>query len=211
MRRRTLQVALGFVWLVLLVLPAVAVATSGTATVDPLWTALRLAALEGLTLIFVNIVIGSYRPLLHRAVKPRVVHRLHVATGSTGFALVVAHGIMLVVFGVAGYSGGPFWLGPVMLVVLAAAILSALGRRRLRRSWRWIHRLNYAVFAAALVHSFALGRDVGDTSWLQIVLVVYAAVVAAGLLYRYTGLSRGGKQRSRSSARTDDAQRNDGP
>jgi DMSO/TMAO reductase YedYZ heme-binding membrane subunit len=74
--------------------------------------------------------------------------------------------------------------------VLALAIVIALDRQKLRRSWRWIHRLNYLVFAAILIHGFAVGYDFGAGSWLKIWFGAYAAVVAAGLAYRLTGPGR---------------------
>jgi hypothetical protein len=189
-RRLIARAALGIVGLGLLAIPVVAVSLSGAASVDALWTALRVAALEGFTLVFTNIVIGAFRPLLNRVIKPRTAHRLHVATGVAGFSLAVAHAIMLLVFGVAGYSRAFVRVGPVVLAVLALVIVSALARRGLRRSWRWIHRLNYLIFVAVLVHGFALGYDFGAKSWLKIWFIVCAVVVAGGLAYRLTGLLR---------------------
>jgi hypothetical protein len=189
-QRAAVQVALGIAILGLLAVPVLAVSLSGAASTDALWTALRLAALEAFTLIFADIVIGAFRPLFNRVVKPRTVHRLHVATGATGFFLAVAHAIMLLVLGVEGYRQAFVWVGPAVLVVLALAILVAYARRKLRRSWRWIHRLNYLIFAAVLVHGFRLGYDFGVASWLKIWFVACTAVVAAGLVYRLMGLRR---------------------
>jgi len=186
-RRAALQIVLGAVGLGLLAVPVVAVSQSGAASADTLWTVLRLAALEAFTLVFANIVIGAFRPLFNRIMKPRTAHRLHVATGATGFFLAVAHATMRLVLGVAGYNRAFVWVGPAVLAVLALSMVVALARRKLRRSWRWIHRLNYVVFAAVLVHGFRLGFDFGAASWLKIWFVVCAAVVAGGLVYRLIG------------------------
>jgi DMSO/TMAO reductase YedYZ heme-binding membrane subunit len=126
--------------------------------------------------------------LLNRVVKPRIAHRLHVTTGVAGFSLAFAHAIMLLVFGVSGYSRAFVWVGPAVLAVLALVIVSALARRGLRRSWRWIHRLNYLIFVAILVHGFTLGYDFGAVPRLKIWFIVCAVVVAGGLAYRVTGL-----------------------
>ena len=183
-RRLTLQAALGAGGLGLVAIPVVAVSLSGAATADALWTALRLLGLEAFTLVFANIVIGAYRPLFNRVLKPRSVHRLHVTTGAAGFSLAVVHAIMLLVFGLAGYSRAFVWVGPAVLAVLVVTITTALARGRLRHSWRWIHRLNYLVFAAVLIHSFALGHDFATERPLKIWFLVCAAFVAGGLAYR---------------------------
>ncbi len=196
-RRLVWLAGLVLVGLALVAIPALAVGLSGTTSVDGLWTGLRLVALEAFTLIFVTIVLGSYRPLFNRVIRPRVVQRLHLATGLIGFFLALAHGLMTLGFGLSGYSRA-WWIGPVVLVVLAGVILTALGRRRLRRSWRWVHRLNYFVFAAILVHGLLLGSDLSGGVWLRIWFAVYAAVVLAGLAYRLTVESARRSQRTTS-------------
>lgn len=167
-----------------LAIPPLAVGLSATASTDPLWTALRVTALEAFTLILFNILTGAFRPWLSRWFKARRVHRFHQVTGLVGFALAVAHGAMVFVFGIAGYAPARVWMGPVMLAVLVATILTALRRRRLRTSWRWIHRLNYVVFAVILVHGLSLGADLRAHVLLVVCFGLYAAMVAAGLLYR---------------------------
>ncbi len=81
---------------------------------------------------------------------------------------------------------GALWAGPAALVLLAIAVLAALRRRGLRHSWRWIHRLNYLVFAAVLVHGLTLGFDLRSQVPLRVVFGIYAAIAAAGLVYRLT-------------------------
>lgn len=168
----------------LLAIPLLAVGLSGTASADALWTALRLAALEAFTLIFANIVIGAFRPLFNRVMRPRIVQRLHVATGTTGFCLTVAHAVMILVFGLSGYSRGVTLVGPVIITLLAVAILAALVRRRLRSAWQWVHRVNYVLFVVILVHGFVLGHDFGSAIWLKAWFGVCLAVVVAGFVYR---------------------------
>lgn len=182
--RAAWRVGLAALGLAMLLVPPLTIRLSGTAATDPLWTTLRLAALVAFTLITANILIGAFRPLLNRLAKPRSMHRFHVTLGLAGFAIALAHGIMITVFGLAGYEPGAVWMGPVVLVLLVWAILTALARRTLRRSWRWIHRVNYLVFAAALAHGLILGYDLGQDVFLKVCFGVYAAAVAAGLAYR---------------------------
>jgi DMSO/TMAO reductase YedYZ heme-binding membrane subunit len=187
--RLILQVKAVILALGALAVPPLVIGLSGTASFDALWTTLRLAALEGFTLIFLNIVTGSFRPLFNRVFKARTVQRFHVATGLAGFSIALAHGIMALIYGITGYSATAVWIGPTVLAALILTILTAITRRRLRYVWRWIHRLNYLIFAAVLVHGLILGYDLRGEIFLKVCFGIYAGIVAAGLVYRLSTLS----------------------
>jgi hypothetical protein len=182
--RGLLQAAAIIVPLALLAVPPVSVALSGSASADALWTTLRIAGLLALTVVFANIMLGSFRPFFNRLAKPRLIHRIHLLAGIAGFSLAVAHGICIFVFGVAGYRPGALWVGPAALAMLAVVIATALLRTRFRGSWRIIHRLNYAIFLAVLVHGLILGADLRTDLFLQVLVGIYAAAVLAGFAYR---------------------------
>lgn len=171
--------------------PALAIYVTGTSFADHLWAAARTVALEGLTFVIANILIGAARPLFNRIFRPRTVQRAHVTFGALGLVLIVGHAVMLLVFGLAGYDRSLLWAGVASLAVLALALLAAVARRRLRPSWKWIHRLSYAAFAIALVHGFSLGFDLGGASWIRIWFLAWVAVVASALLLRVTRSYRG--------------------
>lgn len=182
--RWALRVGMPLFGAVAVAVPPLVVGLSGTAAADALWTSLRIAALEAFTLLFANIVTGAFRPLFNQAFGPRLVHRVHVATGVSGFSLAVSHGIMAFVFGIAGYRTVPVWAGPVGLALLALVVATALARRRYRRSWRPIHRLNYAIFIAVLIHGLFIGYDLRSEVFLKVWFGLYAAVAVIGLMYR---------------------------
>ncbi len=186
--RTLLQVLLTGIGVGLLAVPPVVLVVSGAASSDSLWTGLRLVALEAFTLVFIDMVVGAFRPLIVRVFKGRTVQRAHVVVALLGFALGLAHGIMAFVFGISGYKTVAVWVGPTVLVVLAAVIVTALTRKRLRRSWRWIHRLNYLIFAAVLVHGLTLGYDLRNDVFLKVWFALYAAVVVVGFVYRAISL-----------------------
>ena len=189
--RTAARVLLALAGLAVLALPAVAVVTSGTATIDPLWTALRLASLEGFALILISILAGAWRPLLGRLFRPIAIQRLHRYGGVTGICLVIGHAVMLLVFGTVGYRPAFFWLGPVALGLLLVATATWVVRGGLRRSWRWIHRLNYLVFVVAVLHGANLGTDLQNGSWLRVWMVV--CVVLGVLAFVYGAMSIVGK------------------
>ncbi|MDY6794945.1 MAG: hypothetical protein SWK76_06660 [Actinomycetota bacterium] len=167
-----------------LAVPPFIIISSGTSTANPTWTALRLAALLAFTLIFLNIVTGAFRPSLNRVFRARALQRVHVAIGLTGFSLALAHGILAAIYGLAGFNPVVVAVGPAVLVLLAATILTALTRHRLRRTWRWVHRLNYVIFAAVFIHALILGYDLRDSLLLRVFFVIYVILATAGLLYR---------------------------
>jgi predicted ferric reductase len=164
-----------------LIVPPLVVATSGTATYSATWTALRILALYALTVLFINIMTGSFRPLLVKVFKPKLLFKVHNTTGLVGFSLAVAHMVLVIVEGLwPGFRN----LGPLALFVLTFTTTAILLRKHLKRSWRMIHRLNYVVFIVALIHAFKLGIDLQGGGFLSGVLFFYAALVAAGFVYR---------------------------
>ena len=185
--RKAVQAVLITLCLGTLVIPPVVVATSGTATISATYTTLRILALYAITVLFLNIMTGSFRPLLAKAFKAKALFRFHNITGVAGFCLALTHGILVIAYGLwPGFSK----LGPVALYILAATTFTVLMRKFLKKSWRWIHRLNYVVFLVALIHAFQAGSDLYDGTFLKAVLFVYAALVAAGFVYRLQLLIR---------------------
>lgn len=179
--RKAVQVALITLALTTLAFPPLVVAASGTAGISATWTSLRIAALFALTLVFLNIMTGSLRPLLARAFNAKALFRTHNATGLAGFSLALAHGILVAVYGIwPGFTK----LGPVTIYILALTTLAVLARKSLRKIWRHIHRLNYVVFAVAVIHAFQVGTDLRNGAFLKVTLFVYSALAAAGFVYR---------------------------
>jgi predicted ferric reductase len=159
------------------------VATSEASGISPSYnTAIRIFALYTLTIVFLNIMTGSFRPLLVRVFKARTMLRFHNTTGVVGFSMALTHGILVIIYGLwPGFSK----LGPVALYILAVTTFTVLFRKFLKKSWRWIHRLNYVVFVVALIHAFQVGSDVAyGGTFLRVMLYVYTSLVAVGFVYR---------------------------
>jgi DMSO/TMAO reductase YedYZ heme-binding membrane subunit len=194
--RLLLQIESIALFLGILAIPPIIIAISGTATLDATWTTLRLAALLAFSLIFVSIITGSFRPIFNRTFKPHNVQRIHVANGLAGFSLALAHGVLAAIYGLTGYKTSAVVVGPIVLGLLFIVILTAIARRSIRQMWRWIHRLNYLIFAAVFVHGLVLGYDLKSDLFLRICFSVYAAVVAAGLVFRLVINARGKKARA---------------
>ena len=187
--RRSAQVGIAALALAALAVPPLVLAFSNTASVSADWTALRLLALYALTLLFFNVLTGAARPLFNRVFPPRTIYAIHNFTGLAAFLLALAHGLLVLGLRLDYYPGqtGYMVLGPVALGIAAAAIGAALARRRLKRAWRWLHRLNYLLFIIALTHAWLIGFDLKygqDKLFMQLVAVVYAVMAAAAVAYR---------------------------
>jgi DMSO/TMAO reductase YedYZ heme-binding membrane subunit len=182
--RRFLQASVVLLALLTFAVPIVTVLISDTASVDTLWTALRASALAAFTVLFWGIVTGSFRSFFVLMFKPRLAHRAHLSIGLVGFSLAAAHGLCAFFFGVAGYRTGVLWMGPIVLSLLAVVIATALMRARLQRWWRWVHRINYLIFAAVVVHGAVLGTDLWSEPMLRAWSIACSAVVVVGLVWR---------------------------
>jgi len=186
--RLALQALAIVVALALLAIPVIVVATSGSFGVSATYTSLRILALMAFTLIFISIVTGSFRPFFNRIFKPVSAQQIHVAMALAGFALALSHGSLVLVFGLAGYNAFIVSIGPTVLALLVLTMLIAFYRRRLKNSWRWIHRINYLIFGAVFAHGMMLGFDFKRGAFLKILFGIYAGIVVAGLIYRYMTL-----------------------
>lgn len=85
-----------------------------------------------------------------------------------------------------GASYRPFWLGlgAVALDLVIAVVLTSLVRRWLGyRAWRATHWLAYASWPVAVLHAIGTGSDAGAT-WMVVVFVVCAAVMAIAVIAR---------------------------
>jgi hypothetical protein len=148
----------------------------------------RLTALYAFTFIFMDIVIGSNTPYFIAVFKPKPEYLIHMLTGSLGFVLALAHG--LVVITQRSYRGvSAAWIiGPVMLILLVFTIYMGLDRARFKKTWRFVHVFNYAVFVGAYVKALLIGTDFALTTAysdaVMILFTVYVFIAALALVAR---------------------------
>jgi DMSO/TMAO reductase YedYZ heme-binding membrane subunit len=145
-----------------------------------------LAALLAVSLLFLEVMIGSFRPLLVRVFKPARLARLHIALGLIGLAFVLTHFVLLIPKLGEHFSTDNralFIAGPIMLVLLILTITTALMFRRFASSWRPIHLLNYVILVTAIVHGLVIGDDAGMLA-LRLLFYGYLTFIFLGLVYR---------------------------
>ncbi len=146
----------------------------------------RLAALLALGFIFLEIMSGSFRPLLLRVFEGRTMRAVHVAFGLTGLGFALAHfGLLIPILGEPWAEDNRvlFLFGPIALGLLILTIGTALYRNRLRNSWAWLHLLNYLIFTGVIFHGLVIGHE-GKLLATRVVFIVYLALALAGLAYR---------------------------
>jgi len=151
------------------------------------WTT-RLFGLYAFTLIFMNIVTGAMAPYFYAVFGARGEYLIHASTGALGFLFALAHGLIVITQRYyRGYNA--VWLiGPVALILLVLTVWVALDRVRLKRVWRFIHQVNYAIFVGIFIKAVIIGSDLKGTSGAQQALMVifsaYVAIAALTLLAR---------------------------
>jgi predicted heme/steroid binding protein len=181
---RSVRWGLAALLMMVIAVPFVAMGLAGFRSDTAGWVALRIAAMEAFSLLSVDIAVGGYRPVLTRVFRTKTMHRAHQWIGLIALALAIGHGTTVLTFGAGAYLRSALLIGPCVLALLVAIIAMAMLRRRASTVWRWIHRVNYGLFAAVLVHASYLGLNVRSQTFLRVVLYAYAAAVVAALGYR---------------------------
>jgi predicted ferric reductase len=167
----------------------------------------RLCALYALSLIWLQILLGALRPELERTLGVRRIVRLHTRLGVVTLALVAAH-VALFQAGVTVRAGHfptpnlglnyfmPFYpshiaIGATALYLALLGALAAAFRTRpwLRKHWRKIHAVNYAVFGLGAWHGLAIGSET-RLQPLYALVVLFLATIALAVLWRLIGRPR---------------------
>jgi len=148
----------------------------------------RLTALYAFTLIFMNIVTGALTPYFYAIFKARGEYLIHTVTGAAGFLLALAHGLLVVTQRTYLSFGAAWVIGPVTLILLALTIWVALDRDRLKKVWRSIHVINYAIFVAVFVKAVLIGTDftltTSDSYAVMVLFSVYMGIAGLAMLSR---------------------------
>lgn len=144
-------------------------------------------ALMGISLLFLQIALGAFRPILRRVFTASGLAQFHKGFGVAGFACIACHFLFLLhSIGEhwAAVNHGFFLLGPLTLFVLTGTVSTALARGRIGPPvWFRLHVLNYVVFVAGAIHGLGIGTQT-STPAARLVFAFYLLVAATGLAYR---------------------------
>lgn len=162
---------------------------------DILFLVHRMLGLYAFSLIFIQIIIGSTRPLLNRLFPAGAVLQNHMRLGKIAFSLALLHPVFLYSTNllennlsyVAPYLKETnllfYSLGIFSLLLLILSIGAALFRSRIGLKWIYIHRINYVIFWLIVIHSLNLGSDV-RSPFGQTIYLIYGSVVTVLTLRR---------------------------
>jgi hypothetical protein len=143
----------------------------------------RLTAMYAFTLIFMDIMIGALLPYFYVLFKARGEYLIHVGVGSLGFLLALTHGLIVLTQRYYRGFGAAWVIGPAMLILLVFTVWVAFDRVRLKSFWRYIHQINYLIFAAAFVKAVLIGTDLkGSGAADQAVMVLFSVYVGLATL-----------------------------
>jgi predicted ferric reductase len=144
----------------------------------------RLSGVVLLLLLFVQIIIGAYRPKLSSILGSWVMN-FHIWQGRAIYALVLVHTFSLLLFNFLAEKGfNPFYVfidlclickpktelfysfGRFGFWILTLTVLAALLRSKpwWKENWRYFHYLNYPLFFLISLHAFFLGSDFSPKS-----------------------------------------------
>jgi methionine sulfoxide reductase heme-binding subunit len=166
------------------------------------WLTARGAGLSALILLTVSTALGALVSRRGPAARRYVAQYVHRVCAGLGLGVLVLHvgtvvadsyanvGVSgaLVPF-TAGYRATAVALGTIAayLFVGVAVLGAARGRmaasERAAKSWRGLHSLAYAGWAAALVHGFTAGTD-SAVGWVRAIYVACVAAVIGALAIR---------------------------
>ena len=174
-----------------------------------LWYTARGAGLAALVALSAATALGALvsMPSPHPA-RRIVVQYAHRAAAVLGLALLAVHITAILADGKAhvgilgalipfqsSYRPGSVAFGSVAAYVFLAVSALGLGRGRLARSpqairvWRGLHALAYLGWAAAIIHGFRSGTDVGE-GWVDALFLVCLVGVLAAITARLVSLAR---------------------
>lgn len=191
--QQVLRYAIPVIFVIVLAIPAITyfiVNKAGDLLFGPglpaevrFYTLFRLFGLYAFTFLWGQLMVGPFMQPLGRLYGKNWFY-FHRMQGLFALLLAVLHPIILytafIVWtgslnwfeAVTTYTPHVVWvmLGETALALMIITVVTALLMNKpwMRGRWRWIHLLNYAVFALAWFHSYLLGSEVHTfpMSWL---------------------------------------------
>ncbi len=172
----------------MLAVPLIIVSAQAGGLTATLLSLLRLMALYAFTFIFMTIVTGAMAPYSYAIFGTRGAYLLHVITGALGFLLALTHGLIVVTQRYYRGYNAAWIIGPVALILLVFTVWVALDRKRLKKVWRGIHVINYAIFVGIFVKALLIGGDFKGANAAQtalmVLFIVYVAIAGLATLDR---------------------------
>lgn len=150
----------------------------------------KLLGLVGFVLLLFQYVLSSKIKWIERGIGLDVLFGVHKKAGLIALILITAHPIVFFISEkLQGYET-PMSLLKVLGVITLLLLLTAVGAALLYgvlplkyETWKGIHRISYAIFVLAFIHSFFIGSDLQRYP-MRIVWVILAIPFIGILAYK---------------------------
>ncbi len=167
----------------------------------------RLLGLTAFTMMFTQIILGSYMSRWIEKYGPWIL-KFHIFEGILVYLIIFLHPIFFMLFNYfAGHGFDPFFtfidvcilcskkvdfyytFGRVSFWLVTAAVFAGLFRTAtpfMRVNWKRFHILNYVAFLLIGIHGFFLGTDFTAMPFFAFAIAAYLVVlyIAGSKLYR---------------------------
>lgn len=194
------------IYIVLLIIPGFTILKDAQLDVifanppDVVYLFLRLAALYGVTLMFVQLILGSYMQKFISIYGGNIL-RWHIRQGLITYGIVLAHPLLYTVYGaqitqifdpirtlwpnLSDVNEYYISFGRLGLYLLTIGIFFAYFRshKLILKHWRKFHIVNYVAFAFILFHSWSIGSDTRTAPFIFLYPIFVGGLVAA-IFYR---------------------------
>jgi len=151
----------------------------------------RLFALLGFTFMFYQFVLSAKLPAMEALYKRAELIKRHRSLGILGFALMLVHGLFMLLFDLLEQGALSFtlekMLGISALFLLVIGVVAAWQAKALNfklKTWKQFHLALYVVLPLAFIHAITIGTVAGNFGPTQLLYSSYL------LLYCYLAIRK---------------------
>jgi len=172
---------------------------------DLLISIIRICALLALTSMFISTIMTPFMVQLYKYFgKPFV--KIHHTFSITAIILATVHPIAfsiqaanLGVFIPVLYPWYDFWLlaGRPALILIYIALLAVILRKKIPKTWRPLHALNYIALFFGYIHGILIGTDFKNIGILILFTIMVISSYIALIYKRYQTYQRNQKRKER--------------
>ena len=166
---------------------------------------IRLCALLAMTSIFISTIMTPFMVQLYKYFgKPFI--KIHHTFSITAIVLATVHPIAfsiqaanLGVFIPVLYPWYDFWLlaGRPALIIIYIALIAVILRKKIPKTWRPLHTLNYIALFFGYIHGILIGTDFRNIGILILFTIMVILAYLALIYKRYQTYQRNQKRKRR--------------
>ena len=163
---------------------------------NPFYALLRLIGLIGVTLLFIQLMLGGFMNFWRRFLGTWV-FRFHITQGIVAYFIILSHplfyfllnleslGITKAILSILPDFSDQYdffiTLGRIGIILLTIGVIAGIFRTRpfISRHWRFFHRANYISFTLILIHSYLIGTDTKTAPFIFLYPIFIVGLIAS--------------------------------